>query len=175
MTARNHGSSLDTLRWGDVESIAVPAAGETLAQFTKQLVQAHWRWPLTWQLQLSFHAELGTNVTETADFLFDVEFTVGAGQAKMTYVETFTMTNASGYADVAVSRALPAQDLQLRVFARSSKAVVQAAQLIIGAMVAPITEPHVMIEMLDNLEGQRHDQVEWMREGFHPQPLHYRR
>lgn len=175
MTARNHGSSLDTLRWGDIETVSVPAAGETLFSQTKQLVQAHWRWPLAWAVQVSLVLDFGAVITETTTFFLDVEFTVGSGQAKMTYTETFSSTAAAGYPDIAVSRTIPAQDLQIRATVRTAGAVTQVAQANIGCMVAPVTEPHAMTEVLRVVEGQAAGQVEWMREGFTPQPLHYRR
>jgi hypothetical protein len=180
MTARDHGSSLDTLRWGDVETVIVGSTGELLSASTKQLVQAHWRWPLSWTVQFSFVANFGTTApAETVTFLFDVEFTVGVGQGKMTWVTTYTMVPSAPnvYPNLSPQVTIPAQDLQIRVRVRSSAnpTGVAGENFLVGCMVAPVTEPHAMTEALRVLEGEPRDEVEWMGPGFTPQPLHYRR
>jgi hypothetical protein len=181
MTSRDHGSSLDTLRWGDSETLLgleTLAGGESSTVLSKQLAQAHWRWPLSWSFWAMFVPMFDS--TERATFTVITSVTLGVGQAQLTTeIRTDIAHDASNlYHPVNLAETFPAQDIQVRcrVIGQASLTTPGGQDsLAIGIFLAPQTEPHAMTEILARLEGEGKDQVEWMREGFHPQALHYRR
>jgi hypothetical protein len=165
----------DTLRWGDVETLVIHAAvGEIPTLTSKQLASAHWRWPLTWTVLLPMTAML--EPAETADVIVTIEYTVGVGQAMVTYTEDFTITHASGYAPLSPQRFIPAQDIQIRAFVTTSKTPTGLADesVQVGCMIAPMTEPHAMTELLEHEVGIAQKEVEWMQnQPFTAEPLEY--
>jgi hypothetical protein len=178
MSDRDHGSALDTLRWGDVQQVVGLEAtfSDATAIFkTVQLNQAHWRWPLSWVWRLALTPQMPA--VETGTFKVEIQVTLGVGQAQTTFSLFYSITKTgSVYLPVTDSQLFPAQDIQMRavVTGAASQATVTDA-IIIGSFLAPQTEPHAMTEMLERMQGKAPDQVEWMGEGFHPQALHYRR
>lgn len=182
--------SQDTLRWGGMLGVPIDATPSTagltaaiaqaMAKSGSQLVNAHWRWPLTWGIALV----LTPQGAIAGDVSVQFAITIGSGDAQQTILRTVTIPNGS--ADSAIDNALilPACDLLIRpqvLTTTDSHPVTGPGSLEIGAFVAPQTEPHAMLEMLAcmcRIEGasnadQRRDG--WMGPGFNPEPLGYGR
>jgi hypothetical protein len=181
MTSRDHGSSLDTLRWGDAETLLgleTLAGVETTFISSKQLAQAHWRWPLSWSFWAMFVPMFDS--TERSTFTVITSVTLGVGQAQLTTeIRTDLPHDAANlYHPVNLAETFPGQDIQVRCRVTGQATLTNpngVNSLAIGVFLAPQTEPHAMTEILARLEGEPKEQVEWMREGFTPQELHYRR
>jgi hypothetical protein len=180
MTRRDEGSALDTLRWGDAEALLglEKLSGiESDGVVSKQLVQAHWKWPLSWAYWAMFIPSFDS--TESATFTAEVNLTIGVGQGQATTKIRYAIAPTGAvYFPVNDQKLIPGQDLQIRVNVTGKAALSNPNGqdiLLVGVFVAPQTEPHAMREILETMRGQGEDQVEWMREGFHPQGLHYRR
>jgi len=198
-------SSQDTVRWGDRLTVTwdangksnaglATALGKALGRQGKQLVNAHWRWPLNWQLALVLVPQFDPAETGIVRVAYQVSF--GSGNSIiLPFVESIQGTGtAASNATLSLldtSVLLPAQDIQVTVTGLttdvdSGHPLQSGGGLQIGAFVAPQTEPHAMLEALAclcRLEGssggvdQRHG--DWMEggipPGFHPEPLGYKR
>lgn len=165
-----------TLRWGDSHLVPIINAGGDVRNYaTKQLVAAHWRWPLSWNVLLIVQPFFEPGEAATFTVAWDV--VIGVGQTTQTF--TLFQSVAPPYNSIIDQRFWPAQDLQItgRVSGNSSR----QEGILLGAFVAPQTEPHAMTELLEHARGarpqvQQHpQQVEWMPPGFVPEELGYRR
>jgi hypothetical protein len=176
-----HGSAHDTLRWGDsqtLEGLETLAGGESDQVISKQMVAAHWRWPLSWNLWVAFVPIFDS--TETATFTATLNVTIGVGQAIMTFPISYALAPTAGvYVPVFDQKLVPAQDLQIRVEVTGKAALTNPTgtdSLTVGLFVAPQTEPHAFTMLMDRIvSGERPDNVPWMQEGFTEAPMGYRR
>lgn len=176
----DHSSAHTTLRWGDTETIVgglnAPSTTEGSGQAaSKQLIAAHWRWPITWNCQFILIPSLPG---ETQVFTVDLNIIIGVGQAMMGFDKLYTLTRTAGvYLPIMDNFQLPAQDIQAKVFVNAQGAQTGTHNSIqVGMFVAPMTEPHAMTMVLEELaRGNSPDQARWMMEGFEPSPLAYRR
>lgn len=179
--------SQDTLRWGGMIGLGVPAVFGSLAELLanasahsgSQLVNAHWRWPLTWAVALCV-----TPRGVTGDIAVQFEIILGSGDAQQSILRTVNVLNGAVDTTVDNSLFLPACDILIRpkVLASDDTHPLTGPGVIeIGAYVAPETEAHAMLEMLNclcRLEGAGNaDQRQggWMPPGFYPEPLQYGR
>lgn len=176
MSARGHGTTHGTLRWGDVqEVVGLEATFSDAARTfpTVQLNQAHWEWPLTWCWWLALVPNMAK--AETGTFKVRVDVTLGVGQAQATFPLFYALAPTGGiYLPVTDQRFFPAQDLQLRAIVSGAASQNAPDGVTISSFLAPQTEPHAMTHMLDHVEGKGGDQVEWMQSPFQEQPLRYR-
>ena len=192
----------DTLRWGGRTSLvwgpASPAGGNSNANMQnalnlangnlgRQLVNAHWRWPLAWQTLVVMQPQFAAD--ETGAVVVSIEWTIGSGDAQLTFSSSYTLapTPVSGvYASIIDPTIfIPACDIMVQV-----KSLVAAPgdgkgpntatvdSLDIGVFVAPQTEPHATLHLLEHWDkyldsGNREDG--WMPPGFNPEPLGYTR
>jgi hypothetical protein len=171
-------TALDTLRWGDTGDFVIPGTGpETTPRVSKQLVQASWRWPLTWAVQ--FNMVPNFSATETATFVATFLVTVGVGQATFTYPQVYTFAPAAGvYSPIRDQQLIPAENLQIILTSLTGvKTTTTQENFAFAVFAAPMTEPHAMTELLEEVRGGRARPREngWMPEGFNPEPLEYRR
>jgi len=174
----NHSSAHTTLRWGDTENLigGLNAPGTTEGAGTatsKQLVAAHWRWPITWNVQFVLIPALPG---ETQIFDVDLQLTIGVGQAMMQFDKTYVLQRTGGvYLEILDNFNLPAQDIQSQVFINARGAQTGTNNSIqVGMFVAPMTEPHAMTAVLDEMvRGNEEAQTRWMQSPFRDNPLHY--
>lgn len=171
-------SDLDTLRWGDTQTLAFdPGVADPKGMATRQMVSAKWRRPLGWVCNVviapQFNAETGT-------FVFQARITQGIGGGLVTSVKTYTLAPVGGvYDPIFDSFELAAQDIQIDVaLVRTAAAVGGPESVQIGVFVAPITEPHAMTAILDQTDGGLPPpHRRWMHDspspGFEPAPLGY--
>jgi hypothetical protein len=192
LAAPEQARAQDTLRWGGMFSVAIPvgpsqatldqAVREAAAHSGKQLVNAHWRWPLAWRVAL-----LVTPQQITGDVNVQFEIIVGSGDAQQRILRTVTVSNGSIDTAVDNALALPACDLLIRAVTITTEGegghpIAGPGYVEIGAFVAPETEPHAMLHMLECLgkmcggaEGAGHRDGGWMPPGFTPEGLGYGR
>ncbi len=117
--------------------------------------------------------------TETGTFTAEFLMTLGVGQGEMQTQLRYTISPTGGvYLPQNQQMLVPAQDLQLTVRVTGTATVSNPNgqdNLLVGAFIAPQTEPHAMTAMFElTVEGKGPEPVEWMGPGFTPQPLHYR-
>jgi len=176
----DHGSAHDTLRWGDSHTFTGLASyfsdTSVPSLFSRQMIAAHWRWPLSWNLWVaivpSFEAETTGIITIT------LQTTIGIGQAIATFPIVYTLSPTSGvYLPITDQKLIPAQDLQIIAQLDATEATKGVNDnLTIGVFVAPQTEPHAMTHLLDKMvHGERPEEVQWMPPGFNEAPMGYRR
>jgi len=183
-------SDIDTLRWGDTQTLRFTEAGAGPASLvgpaeTKQLVHAHWPRPLTWKLMLVIQPQVPAN--ETANFAasFLVTLGVGAGMVQIPLGATL-FTLAGGYQPVTLFFELPAQDVQVFATVDVSLAVsTQGMSFLFGAYIAPLTEPAGYTEIRDTMlrvldrerpptDSDSQGMPHWMPPGFDDGELRYR-
>jgi len=182
----DHGSAHDTLRWGETQTLVVPVGfngdvspvpeGTTPPLVTKQMLAAHWRWPLSWVVTLIMQPAF--NADETNTFYVQWQFTVGVGQAICTFYYLYTFAPTGGlYTAQNVQLFTPAQDLQVNAaLACPSGAVSSKPESFnLAAFSAPVTEPHAMTHLLDKARGHAEEHVPWMPPGFNETDMGYRR
>lgn len=177
----------DTLRWGGMFGVPVngvitptQSLAEARARSGSQLVNAHWRWPLTWSIAL-----LVTPMGVTGDISVQFEIIIGAGDAKQSILRTVTVLNGATDTTVDNTLFLPACDILIQpklITSTDSHPITGPGTIEIGAYAAPETEAHAMLEMLSclcRIEGAGNaDQRQaggWMPPGFYPEPLQYGR
>lgn len=164
----------DTMRWGDVETIpGLERLG--LAEFpvlvSKQLAQAHWRWPLSWNVWLVLLPAFDAAEAGTFEVTFRV--TLGVGQAQVEAPIPFTLT--APYAPIIDQRFIPGENLQFRASVKATVGPTSAPDAItLAVFCAPETEPHAMTEMLEAARGDPAKVTEWMQnQPFTPEALQY--
>ena len=175
-------SAQDTLRWGDSKTFANLSTTENVNLSSKQLVAAHWRWPLTWKLMVAVVPAMVA--AETAIFTLAIRVTVGSGQGTTTVKLPliFVAPSAgpgSAYLDQTFFFDIPAQDIQVEALLTGT-ANQPGDSVTVGVYVAPVTEAHAMTHMLDGFAkderfGRGEREGGWMPPGFHPEPLQYGR
>jgi len=169
-----HGSAHDTLRWGETLTLPIPPGlsveGPPIS-FNRQLIAAHWRWPLSWNCLVLITPQF--NADETADLTLYLNATVGVGQAIATTVYEFDIS--SPYAPQQIPLVIPAQDLQITASVSLGFLSKEPESLQLACFVAPVTEPHAMTHLLDKLRGEREEAVHWMPPGFNEAAMGYRR
>jgi hypothetical protein len=180
--------SQDNLRWGDVKTIPT-FTGANIARAIvasqsqgRQLVTAHWKWPMTWQCLFVVVPQFGP--TETGEVDVDYNVTVGCGGGMITFQRRVVIPNSaiSVYPTVIDDTlVLPAQDIQIDLALLStpdSRSFTGPGALVVGAFVAPVTESHALAHMLDCMctdQENRKAGEGWMPPGFTPTPLGYGR
>lgn len=148
---------LDTLRWGDTETLKIAPTQNSgdfaVPQNTKQLIAAHWRWPLVWALRVIIRPQL--DPAETATINLAVDVVVGSGQSQATARFLYNVAPVAGvYPPINDLQFIPACDIQAEALVLGSTAlfVPNAGQSIItGLFVAPQTEPHAMTRIYEML------------------------
>jgi|SRR5580692_1095485 hypothetical protein len=193
-------SAHDTLRWGDSATIlnltslnneSISSAPTVLV--SKQLVAAHWKWPLVWVAQFVVLPNLKG---ETVTFNIALSLQVGVGQAMATLVRNYQLappynTLTQGIAltpnpgDLSDQWSIPAQDIQAQVQVTTEGNTPLSGDpgetLTVSMFVAPMTEPHAGFHMYERVvEHKNPDEVRWLGEGlphqpFTPERLKYRR
>lgn len=195
-------SAQDTVRWGDSFGIALgnpnalaQALANAKAQRGAQLVNAHWRWPLTWQVAFILFPQF--DPTETGSLTVRFAVTIGSGSSQMTFNRDVTVPASATHVYTTVvdtGLILPAQDLLITPILITtpdgSPLGSSGDTLEIGAFAAPQTEAHAMLQMLECLcrleenlcrleekmgGGADERRGDWMPPGFTPEPLAYGR
>ena len=194
----------DTLRWGGRTALAwgpTSAAGGNAqvnldraiaaakGKLGSQLVNAHWRWPLTWRTLVCIRPQFAADETGTVTVKLD--WTIGSGDAQQTFSMFYVLspTTGVGYEDIVDSTLLlPAADVQVTLAAPGgifvpggeghSLVTTSVDMLEIGVFVAPVTEPHAGLHAADvatAIDDANRQDGTWMGPGFLPEPLGYRR
>jgi len=192
----------DTLRWGGRTNVSwgpqSSVGGNSLGNLQtalnnangnlgKQLVNAHWRWPLAWQTLIVIRPFFAAD--ETGSVVVRIDWTVGSGDAQETFSTYYTVAPdpVTGiYEDVIDTTVpLPACDVMVQVgaflFVTGEGKTLSTASvdtLEVAVFVAPTTEPHAALHLLDLLDEQDKTgrrEGGWMGPGFHEEPLEYRR
>jgi hypothetical protein len=171
---------------------------------TNQLIAAHWKYPITWNVILVGAPQM--DPTETGALLISWDIVIGAGQSQ-TRIFPFALgplsifpgptptglvsegmwwAGPSGdpfvglplYQPLIATFQIPAQDIQITAHPSNGflSAPANTDSVTVGAYVAPITEPHALQLMQDIMgEHQGDRKGGWMGPGFTPEPLGYRR
>jgi hypothetical protein len=172
-------TELDTVRWGDIFSFVIPIS--TGAIFTLPLSSSHqlakckWRWPLTWQAVTITTMTPGAG--ETASFEVIYTFTIGVGGGQASMIRGVSLTAADGYSQKSDLFQLPGQDIQVSstFFSAGILTGTTPGNLQTAAFLAPVTEPHVMTEMLRHMTGESGG-ARWMTgNGFQEERMHYQK
>lgn len=202
-TFATQARAADTLRWGGRTSLSwgpsSPAGGNNQTQLNSainrargklgsQLVNAHWRWPLSWRTLVCIRPQFAPDETGTVTVRLD--WTIGSGDAQQTFSMFYVLspTAGVGYEDlVDPTLILPAADVQCTlslggIFAPDTDthpiSTATVDMLEIGVFVAPYTEPHAGLHMAESagalVDANRQDGT-WMPPGFNPEELGYRR
>lgn len=183
----------DTVRWGDRTEITwnngtvttLANAGQRSA--TKQLVNAHWHWPLSWQLNIILVPQFAAD--ETASYLVAMRVQLGSGSGLTSFrlFETIAPTASGAYLDLFDDKPVfAARDVQIAfdsITLLGEGGITAALDVLeIGAYVAPVTEPHATFGALEHLERlnpqyQSPEMERWMGERggqtFQEQALYY--
>lgn len=176
---------LDTLRWGDSQALVFGpfGAGDSAHPMTsKQLIAAHWRWPLVWALRVVIRDAL--NAAETATIHLAVDVVVGSGQSQATarFLYDLVSTAPGVYPPINDLQFIPACDIQASALILGSQPlIVPAAQQSVqfGLFVAPQTEPHATTRIYEKLlEHGGGESVRYLGENparpFQDERLHYK-
>jgi hypothetical protein len=174
-------SEIDTLRWGDVQSISglqKMVAETSIVLKTKQMISARWRWPLVWVLRVAFVPQFAADESGTFTITVTVQLGTGGGLLEFPFFYTLAPQPDGSYRAITDAQLIPAQDCQVFVSVTSSTATGTSLDtLLVGAWMAPETEPHAMTRMHDMLAAAStappHREARWMREGFQDDPLNY--
>lgn len=176
----------DTIRWGDRTDLTWKDNASLLTaaskSTTRQLVNAHWRWPISWQTQFILVPQIAPGTTATFLFAFAVKSGAGSAQVNYHIYETLAPTGAGPYLDLTdTTNILPARDIQISlesIIVLGEGGIAGPCTCEVGVMVAPVTEPHATLltmELLERLNPQYQpggQQERWMN-GFHPEALYY--
>lgn len=188
-------SEVDTLRWGDVQTLAFQpapggAGGFTGVTSSKQLVHAHWQRPCTWKVLVSIHPQLPA--TELGTFKVTVQFVIGCGGGFISFDRVYTFAPTAGvYTQQLDIFDVPAQDIQASVTNIDLSGATQdalAESWLAGIFVAPITEPAGYTDLRDIVravtehfrdrqgyrEPDHEGQPRWMPPGFDDGEVRYR-
>lgn len=177
---RGPGAHQPVLRWGDSETIKLVSSGgitSGLGTQTRQLVQGHWKWPITWNVQLIAIPKFGGDETGTVFVQWPI--TIGVGQAQTTILYPLSSTSlpsatpANGlyaegmfwatpsalqvfgfasYTPLVAEFNISAENIQIN--AQEFNGVLTTAStdyMELAAYIAPITEPHVLEAMLEEM------------------------
>jgi len=196
----------DTLRWGGRTSLSwgphSAVGGNSQGALNQavilargnlgsQLVNAHWRWPVTWRTLVCLRPQFAPD--ETGSLVIRVDWTIGSGDAQQTFSTFYTMApsiNGTGYNDVIdTSVVLPACDIQVTMglggllvpsgegVSGPNTASVDALE--VGVFVAPYTEVHTPLHVAEMMsamaEANRQDGTWMPGNQFNEEPLGYRR
>lgn len=175
-------SDVDTMRWGDTQSLSLLAAsGESANAFSKQMLQANWQRPVVWRVMLSISASIGA---DDAALTFDVQpiLFIGVGQANAP-VPLPPVHFATPFASSVQFFDIPAESIIMQfAILNLSNAAHADSSINVAAFVAPHAEPGAIVQMRDKMGAPRHwvdppdlqGQPHWMREGFDDGQLRYR-
>ncbi len=172
-----------TQRWGDQVTANATSTGGlapvTWVNFTKQLIASHWRWPIMWGLRISIVPQL--DASETATFTITVSCNVGSGQTAIPVVFTYLLAPVAGvYAPINDLQQIPAEDVQVIATVTGQPAAAAGVKdaIIVGATIAPFTDPHGLTRLYEWMEKSPDEQPEggrWMHgRPFADQKLTYR-
>lgn len=196
------GHAADTLRWGSRNNIAIVDPGGNSATLPtlygqavaiaqaaqgKQLVNAHWPWPLSWQTAVIINPQMAPD--ETGSVIVGVEFTIGSGDGNATWIATYTVSPPYNPIFDPYQGPIPAADVLVRVAylaqvtetsGLTNLLSVNTDNLEVGVFAAPVTEAHALRHLLEGFSkderfGAGEREGGWMPPGFHPEPLGYRR
>jgi|SRR5215472_11797878 len=181
-------SDVDTLRWGDTDSVTFFTVGSgtlVLVKDTKQLLHAHWERPLTWQLLVVITADLP--VTEHGTFIVTLHLTIGVGGGMKQVNIPITITPVAGaFAANITNIPIPAQDVQLfaTIDATGNTQETLPETWNLSAFIAPLTEPAGYTDTRNYIAGRPpHLDLDpdnaslprWMPPGFDDGEVRYRR
>lgn len=188
-------SDLDTIRWGDTQTLVfAPAAGGSPAGLfgppqTKQLVHAHWSRPCTWKVLVYIAPTLPAS--EAGTFNAAAQITVGCGGGMVQFGRIYTFAPTAGvYTPQLDIFDVPAQDIQAQILLNGTTPATQDVDQeswLTAIMVAPITEPagytdvadmlrKLAVDMPHNLRNPDSEGLpRWMPEGFEDGELRYRK
>lgn len=196
----SQGRAQDTLRWGGRTGLTIqnPAGGAAAAlakalanaqgQQGKQLVNAHWKWPLTWNTLVCIRPIMAPD--ETGSVIVNLAFTIGSGDAQQTFIASYTVAGPGPYlSTIDTSLYLPACDVMVAVDSMgvpnegggpAPLNTTGTDVLEVGVFVAPFTEPHSALHLLEGFaRDERFEQGDrdggWMPPGFNPETLGYKR
>lgn len=139
-------TELATLRWGDVQQFSISPTvaqeGTNVTNNTKQLVQAAWRVPMSWNVILFALPQI--NLLENGTLSINWLFTLGAGQAVSSEIALFTMgpfnkttAPAGGTAVTQTQQLVPSENLQIRCQVITNFLSTNTSTVLVGAFVAP--------------------------------------
>lgn len=159
------GEALDTLRWGDAETLNLLGTGafaNIVKSASKQLVKANWRWPLMWGLRIVIVPQLAQG--ETATFTVTFTVTIGVGQNSMDALFAYTIAPTAGVYPICINDLIeiPAADIQVTAKLTGAPGVGLVDNFQVGAFVAPTTEPHAGAHLLDLATGEQPG-MRWMQ------------
>jgi hypothetical protein len=173
-------SEVDTMRWGDTQTLLlanVVATGEgsVVKLQSSQMLNAHWQRPCVWRLMLSINPAIAGNATT----LVTVLLRVGVGQAnQLTPLATFLATTASGPSVLFFD--IPAENIQVQfTLGPVGGVITNGDQVTVSAFVAPHSEPAGIVQIRDVMgqgirEPDRDGLPRFMPAGFEDGELIYR-
>jgi hypothetical protein len=200
------GRAQDALRWGGRTAVAwgphSPVGGNTgpqlqqavnlaKGQLGNQLVNAHWRWPLTWQTLVCIVPQFSPD--EVGAMVVRLDWTLGSGDAQNTFQTFYTVsldpTTGLYTSVIDTETILPGADVQVVLGALLPVAEASGLPALtttsvdvldIGVFVAPQTEAHALLLLLEGFSkderfGAGEREGGWMPPGFNEEPLGYRR
>ena len=177
-------ADLDTLRWGDSQSLTFGpfGAGDTAKPMTsKQLIASHWRWPCVWALRVVWRPFLAEG--ENATFTLAVDVTLGSGQSQATARFIYVMAPVAGaYLPINDLQFIPASDIQVQALLLGSTPLgVPGTQQHIdcGVFVAPYSETHAITRIYEKtLEPGQGESPRYLGDNparpFQDDRLHYK-
>lgn len=168
-------TTLSSVRWGDAQGLelVVGPTGIVNAQ-SSQLVHATWKWPLTWVVAVILIPQF--QATEAGTFTVTVQAVIGVGAGAQPFNLTYAFP-AAPYVPVFDQKFFPSQDLQIRasVTGVSTLAPGTVEGLQVGLFAAPLTEPHAMTQLLEQVQGSPENNPQRFMEGIgiHEAPPYY--
>jgi hypothetical protein len=171
-------SDVDTMRWGDTQSLKLSGAVETALQ-SSQMLNAHWQRPCVWRLMVSVAPTVGPD-DQAIVIGVVLSLRVGVGQANQLVPLPPITFPAGTYAAVTQFFDVPAENLQLQFQVSVSGVIVDPNdQVTVSAFIAPRAEPGGIVQIRDHMgdgirEPDRDGLQRWPGAGFDDGELRYR-
>jgi hypothetical protein len=175
-------SDVDTMRWGDSQTLLMSGIGENAAPVSGQLLNAHWQRPCVWRLMLAIQPNITAG--DTTVFVVNVLLRVGVGQANsLIPLATFVFAPTAGvYTGQTTFFDVPAQDMQVQFSAGvqgGGTPMEPGDSITVSAFAAPHAEPAGISQIRDGIaagirEPDQDGQPRWMPPGFNDGQLRYR-
>ena len=175
-------SDVDTMRWGDSQTLLMSGIGENSAPVSGQLLNAHWQRPVVWRLMIAIQPVITPG--DTSVFVVNVLLRVGVGQANSQVpLATFVFAPVAGvYTGQTAFFDVPAQDMQVQFRAGIQGGGVPMLpndSFIVSAFAAPHAEPGGIAQIRDGMaaairEPDQDGQPRFMPPGFNDGQVRYR-
>jgi len=156
-------SEIDTIRWGDTQSVMIAAAalvveGPPPVAVSKQMLNCKWERPVVWRLLVSLFAQIGPD--DVGNVTFDVQVSVQIGLGGVNQLLPLTLVHfASPYASNIQFFDIPAEAMQIQFAVGNVVGAVLdplADMVTVTAMAAPHAEPGAIAMMRNHLGAPTH-------------------